>query len=76
MVVDFDGHPMKYDQLRVFEEVIAKQTCRIELGVPHESGRGWRRTRSFVYTHDEEDLDDTWREDLGVAHATCWRRRG
>ena len=65
VVVDFDGHPMKYDQLRVFEEVIAKQTCRIEIDVPHESCRVWRRTRSFVDTHDEADLNDTWREDLG-----------
>jgi len=65
VIVDFDGHPMKYDQMRVFEDVIAKQTSRIEIDVPREGGAGWRRTRSFLDTQDEADLDEEWRRDIG-----------
>ena len=43
---------------------IAAVMVRIEIDIPHESGRGWRKSGTFVDTQDEENLDDTWRRDL------------
>lgn len=66
VVVDSAGHPMKYDALKVFESVVATQSARIEVDVPGEGGRGWRRTNSVVNTQQDEVLNDSWREDLAA----------
>jgi len=68
VIVDSSGHPMKYDALNVFSDVVATQRARIEVDVPGPGGRGWRRTGSQVDTQD--DLDDAWRQELsdGTRH--------
>ncbi len=63
VTVDFQGHPMQYNEMTVFSDVIAKQTCRIEVEIPRKSG-GWRRAGSSLDTQDFQDLDDSWRDDL------------
>ena len=70
VIVDASGHPMKYDALSVFEEVVATQSSRLEIDVPGPDGRGWRRTDSTVDTQQDDTLDETWRRDLaaGAAH--------
>ena len=50
VVVDSEGHPLKYDALNVFESVVATQSSRLELEVPGPRGKSWRRTGSFVDT--------------------------
>ena len=42
-IIDPSGHPMKYDDLTVLENVVASQHVRIELDVPGPGGKGWRR---------------------------------
>ena len=58
---------MKYDDLTVLENVVASQHVRIELDVPDQSGKGWRRTNNSVMT---ADLGERVREDIsrGSAH--------
>jgi hypothetical protein len=71
VIVDGCGHPMKYDALTIMEEVVATQACRIELDIPTEDGRGWRRTDSWADTQDDgHALDEAWRHDMstGAAH--------
>lgn len=70
VIVDASGHPMKYDALSVFEDVVATQSSRLEIDVPGPDGRGWRRTDSTVDTQQDDTLDETWRRDLvaGAAH--------
>ena len=51
VIVDFEGFPMKYDQMAVMESVVARQVCRIRVDVPREGG-GWRRTNSSLGTQD------------------------
>ena len=63
VVVDMGGHPLKYDCLTVLESIVAKQHCRVEIDVPREEGRGWRRTNS---SFDTQELDDKCRDDLAV----------
>ena len=53
VVVDASGHPMKYDQLQIRENAVGTQNVRMELDVPREDGRGWRRTHSFTETQDD-----------------------
>ena len=66
-IIDPSGHPMKYDDLTVLENVVASQHVRIELDVPGPGGRGWRRTNSSVLT---SDLGEHVCEDIakGSAH--------
>ena len=66
-IIDPSGHPMKYDDLTVLENVVASQHVRIELDVPGPGGKGWRRTNSSVLT---SDLGEHVCEDIakGSAH--------
>jgi hypothetical protein len=67
VVVDLSGVPLKYDKLNVFQDIVATQATRLEIDVPGQDGRGWRRTGSSV---DVGQFDDAWREKLnkGVQH--------
>ena len=49
---------MKYDQLSVFESIVAKQHVRIEIDVPGEGGRGWRRSASSFELDSQHDLGE------------------
>ena len=44
VIIDFQGHPIRYDQLGVYDEVIAKERCiRLDLQVQTKESRGaWR----------------------------------
>ena len=68
VVVDLTGVPLKYDKLTVFSDVVATQATRLEIDVPGEGGRGWRRSGSSV--HVDDDLNEAWRKDVraGVQH--------
>ena len=70
VVVDASGHPMKYDQLQILENAVGTQNVRMELDVPREDGRGWRRTHSFTETQDDHLLNAQWCKDIqkGASH--------
>ena len=70
VVVDFDGHVMRYDQMNVMESIVAAPASTLEIEVPGPRGKGWRRTDSSVDTADDPELDDEWRKDLseGARH--------
>ena len=60
---------MKYDQMSVFESIVAKQHVRIEIDVPGEGGRGWRRSASSIELDSQQDLGEAWRRDLQAGTA-------
>ena len=64
VVVDPDGHPLKYNQMEVFESIVAKQAVRIEVDVPGKDNRGWRRSSCSFEVDTQHDLDDAWKADL------------
>ena len=66
VVVDFDGHVMRYDQMNVMESIVAAPANTLEIEVPGPRGKGWRRTDSSIDTADDPELDDEWRKDLAV----------
>ena len=64
VIVDSSGAPMKYDMVRVMQDVCAKQWSRLKIDVPGQRGKGWRPTNSFVDTQEDAVLDESWREDM------------
>ena len=52
------------------ENAVASQHVRLEIDVPGAEERGWKRTRSFADTQDDDVLNDQWRADMqkGVSH--------
>ena len=62
VVVDFDGHPHKYDQLQILSDVVAKEVNVLKIDVPAE-GRGWKRTFSEISTQDDE-LGKDWSQQI------------
>ncbi len=60
--IDFQGHPIRYDELGVYEEVIAESRagCRLDLQVQTEGRAGWRN----VSTLDLPAGQHSWRGDL------------
>ena len=48
VIIDFQGHPIRYDQLGVYDEVIAQERCmRLDLQVQTKDSRGaWRHLAS------------------------------
>ena len=60
---------MKYDQMAVFESIVAKSHVRIEVDVPGEGGRGWRRSASSFELDSQQDLGESWRRDLQAGTA-------
>ena len=76
VVVGASGHPMKYDQLQILENAVGTQNVRMELDVPTEDGRGWRRAHSSTETQDDHLLNAQWCKDIQKAPHTPWRKRG
>jgi hypothetical protein len=86
VVVDVGGHPLKYDCLTVLESIVAKQNCRLQIDVPREEGRGWRRTNSSFETQELDEqckkalatgarylLEETWVKANDPHYdAKCW----
>ena len=69
VTIDFQGHPLQYDMLQVYHDIVAPHThCRVDLEAKSDRG-GWRRVSS-INTEDEPQLDDNFRSDLqqGVRH--------
>ena len=64
VVVDPDGHPLKYNQMEVLESIVAKQSVRIEVDVPGKDHRGWSRASCSFEVDAQPDLDDAWKADL------------
>ena len=64
VVVDPDGHPLKYNQMEVYESIVAKQSVRIEVDVPGEGNRGWKRSAAAFDIEAQHDLDDKWKAEL------------
>ena len=60
--VDFQGHPIRYDELGVYEEVIAESRaeCRLDLQVQTEGRAGWRDVGSLRLPPGQHP----WRTDL------------
>ncbi len=60
--IDFQGHPIRYDELGVYEEVIAESRagCRLDLQVQTEGRTGWRNVSSL----DLPAGQHSWREKL------------
>ena len=64
IVVDAEGMPMKYDMLNVCSDVVGRQMSRMELDVPCESGRGWKRSGAHLDVDQEAEFDEKWQTDL------------
>ena len=64
VIIDFQGHPIRYDQLGVYDEVIAQERCiRLDLQVQTKESRGaWRHLASTEF--GEESLH--WRSRLSA----------
>ena len=63
VVVDFEGHPSKYEQMEVWRDIVAKEINVLKIDVPREGGRGWKRTCAEISTQ-EEGLGDEWKQDI------------
>ena len=62
--VVFDGHPIRYNQLAVYENIVAKhRSVRFDIEATHD-GRSWKRAQSS-FELDDSTLDDV-REKLEV----------
>ena len=61
-MIDFQGHPIRYDELGVYNEIIAQDRClELDLEVQTKDARGaWRRLASTKL--DEDSLG--WRSGL------------
>ena len=62
VMIDFQGHPIRYDELGVYDEVIAQERCvKLDLQVQTKDSRGaWRQLGSAKL--DEDSLG--WRSGL------------
>ena len=65
VVVDFDGHPQKFDQMEILSQFVAKEVNVLKVDVPHAGGKGWKRTNSEIETQDT-DLGDSWCEEVST----------
>ena len=64
VIVDAEGgHPLLYNQLNVFESIVAKnRSMRFQVDAVHD-GTAWKRQRSSVEI-EEDTFDDSFREKL------------
>ena len=61
--LDFDGHPQKYEDLKIMSDVVAKEVNILKVDVPRENGRGWKRTAVELKA---QDIGDGWREGMAA----------
>ena len=59
VVVDYDGHPQKYDQMQIMSQFVAKEVNVLKVDVPRAGGKGWKRVTSEIDTQDT-DLGENW----------------
>ena len=50
----------------MYESILAKRSVRIDIDIPGEGGRGWKRSGSSLELDTQCDLDDKWKEDLST----------
>ena len=65
VVVDFDGHPQKFDQMEILSQFVAKEVNVLKVDVPRVGGKGWKRTNSEIETQDT-DLGNSWCEEVST----------
>ena len=66
VVVDFEGHPVRYNQLAVYEDVVAThRSIRFDVEAVHD-GRTWRRASTSLEL-DQNSLDDGTRARVSSA---------
>ena len=73
VVVDFDGHPQKFDQMEILSQFVAKEVNVLKVDVPRAGGKGWKRTNSEIETQDT-DLGN--KKKRGGFHGCQVRSRG
>ena len=42
VVVDYDGHPQKYDAVEIMSQFVAKEVNVLKIDIPRAGGKGWR----------------------------------
>jgi hypothetical protein len=58
VVVDYDGHPIRYNQLTVYEDIVARhKSVRFDVQAVSGDGLKWKRANSSLEI-DEQTLDD------------------
>ena len=62
VVLDYEGHPHKFDEVGIMAGVVAKEVNIIKIDAPRPEGRGWKRTYSEIDT--QKDLGEDWRRDM------------
>ena len=50
---------MKYDQLQILSDVVAKEVTVLKVDAPGSEGRGWKRTHAEIGT---SELPSGWRQ--------------
>ena len=60
--IDFQGHPIRYDELAVYEEVVAesRSNCKLDLQVQTEGGNQWQSVGALELPPGQH----SWREKL------------
>ena len=61
VVIDYEGHPHKYDQLNIFKDIVAKEINILKIDAPRQNSRGWKRTYSEIST---QDVAEGWQEEM------------
>ena len=62
VVIDYEGHPHKYDQMQIFKDIVAKEINVLKIDAPNKNGKGWKRTYSEINT--KEDLGEDWQKEI------------
>ena len=62
VVIDYEGHPHKYDQMEIFKDIVAKEINVLKIDAPQKDGKGWKRTYSEISTQD--DLGEDWQKEM------------
>ena len=52
VVVDYDGHPQKYDAVEIMLQFVAKEVNVLKIDIPRAGGKGWKRAHSEIDTQD------------------------
>ena len=68
-VVDFDGHPQKFDQMEILSQFVAKEVNVLKVDVPRAGGKGWKCT-NFELEMLDTDIGDSWWEEVSMG-AKC-----
>ena len=63
VIIDYEGHPHKFEQLEILQDIVAKEVNVLKIDVPREGGHGWKRTFSENNTQ-EEGLGDEWKQNI------------